>query len=105
MYSKRQRCYLATICNCASTAERKKLIKILPPDVVRILTEIIKNLFAGNIVLSSKNHKRLGRFSSVLENINHNKTVKHRHNLLLQRGGGFIPILLPLISGIIGGLL
>jgi hypothetical protein len=105
MYTKRQRCYLSTIANCHNTSERRVLLKNIPKDIVLTLTEIVKNLFVGNIPIKKTDYANLKRYSRSLEHINTNRVRKYQRPLLLQQGGAFLPILLPLVAGIIGNLL
>ena len=105
MYSKRQRCYLSTLANCTNARERRVLLQTVPDDIVKVLTEIVKNLFTGSIPLSKRNYNRLKRYNTVLEDVNANRAKKHRRALLLQKGGGFLPLLIPLVTGIVGRLL
>lgn len=109
--------------------QRGVLLRAADKNLVRCICECILNILKGNIVLPGKDKKKLSKHKKVLrklvDKINTNRTAvpsqagsttgkrkstldgwKKKKRILLQSGGGFLPLLIaPLISTFLSKIL
>lgn len=89
----------------AGTRERRRLLKSVSPALIRTLAQIAANVLHGNIRLTPVQKKQLGRYKKTLRALKHKYTNVERKRKQLIQHGGFLPLLLPLITGVVGGLI
>lgn len=85
---------------------RSAILKTADPSLIRVICEIVDNTLKGCINLSPAQIKRLSRHKGLLRKIAERKGCWKRKKKLIQQSGGFIlPLLIPLISGVISKIL
>lgn len=87
---------------------QKQLLKKIDSRCIKTICECTLNTLKGNIRLSKKQKKSLSKHKNTLRTLAFKKlSLKKKRNLLVQKGGGFLSLLLPsaisLISGLIHG--
>ena len=86
--------------------ERKLLLSGAENDIIKILSEIIYNLLHGNVPLSSDKIRQLRKYKQTLHSLSKRTVSLHQKRILLQQrgSGAFFPLLLPVISSVLGSL-
>lgn len=92
----------------AKPSERRALLKVAHPELIKTLCECVHNLLKGNVPLKGSLKKKLHPHKNNLRKIQSNKyTLGQKKKFLIQKGG-FLPLLLsvlaPAISGLVGAL-
>jgi len=83
---------------------RNLVLKSLDTGTIRILAQIAANILHGNIPLHPTQRRKLGRFRRVLAILRDKYTsIEQKRKALIQQGG-FLPLLIPIISSIAGAL-
>ena len=67
-------------------------------DIASCLREICKNLVNNKIPLKAKHVKQLRKHKRIIREIAKKKNSKQKKSQLVQQSGGFLPILLPIVS-------
>jgi hypothetical protein len=92
----------------AKTAKRKKLLKKADPCLIKILCECAYNSLKNRIPLSSVQIKKLSSYVGPLITLARQKEAgienSNRQRKLLQKEGGFLPIILPALISALGGI-
>jgi hypothetical protein len=85
---------------------RKSMLKAADIGVVKSICEIADNTLKGNVKLNSKQKSRLSRHKKVLRRLaRKGANWKAKKRILVQKGGALIPLLLPLLGGVLSSLL
>lgn len=91
-----------------STGDRRLQQAILrhsPDALIRLLAQSAANILVGNIKLSPHQKRRLGKFKLVLRKLQRRGVpLSSKRRLLINQRGGFLSLLLPIISAAVGGL-
>jgi len=96
--------YLSVLGKTKSKKKRDLLIDIATNDQVKAIEECINNILDGNVKLSKLEIDQLKKYKCLLRKHRNTKlTIKERKHLLKQRGG-FLNVLLPIASGILGSI-
>jgi len=78
----------------ANTKQRKAILDTGSKDLILCLCEVIDNVLAGTVKLSSKQKKELIKYKSILRKLIDKKvTIKAKRRLFIQKGG-FLPAIL-----------
>jgi hypothetical protein len=95
---------LKLLCDCDKKTKKKTLSKA-DKELIEVLRDCILNVLDGNIPLSEADKTKLNKHKYTLRKIVNTKQTYKNRNLLVQKGGSFLPIILPgaisLISTII----
>lgn len=98
--------YLYALAKAHSIAQRKRLILAADPQIIKLLCEIALNILEGNIKLTPTHINRLKPFrTSIRRLVRQNLKLKEKQKKLSNQKGGFLPLLIPAIASIAGGLL
>lgn len=91
----------------ASPKLRKAILNNASPDIIKMICEIAMNILNGNHTISPVIKKRIGGYKKVLRQLSCIKrSTPAKRKILIQSGGGFIPILIgSILSGLIGKFL
>ena len=92
---------------CKSKAQkRKQILQNASGDVIRSVSQVIKNTLKGNVPVSQRQKDRLRRHKQVLRQLSLKRTsLKKKRNILIQKGGALLPLLLtPILSAVAGSL-
>lgn len=94
---------LEAIARIKSREERKIVIYIFCRDkqFVKAIKEIAKNTVEGNVPLSVKDKHRLKKQKAVLTAL----AGKGGKRVIKQQGAGFLPVLVPIVSAILGSII
>lgn len=101
--SLRRQQLLKSLCECP----RKQLLKKLTNEKLKIVCECALNLLRGNIPVTKSQKAKLQKHKAALRKLASKKLpLFKKKRVLLQKGSGFLGILLPtalsLLSSIIG---
>lgn len=85
---------------------QKLILKACDEEEVNVICECIYNVLKGKIPLPEKEKKRLGKHKHILRKlISKGKNIT-RKNIIVQKGGAFLPIILgAVINGLLSTLL
>jgi len=70
--------------------------------IYEALREIARNVIKRNVPLNSSQKKKLRRYKKVIISLSNSKNSKRKKRKLVEQSGGFLPILIPIITGILG---
>lgn len=73
---------------------RTALLKSCDDEEINCICECIHNVLRGKVPIEEKNKKKLKKYKSVLRKLVRKGTNKLRKNIIIQRGGAFLPIIL-----------
>lgn len=82
------------ILSCCGKKTKDKLIKKADKKLITAISECVLNTLNGNIKVSNKDKKKLAKYKYTLRKLLSNKAVKHKKEILIQKGG-FLQFLLP----------
>lgn len=81
------------------------LLKSCNEDEINCICECVHNVLQGKVPLEENNKKKLKKYKSVLRKLVRKGTNKIRKNILVQKGGAFLPIILgSILSALLGSL-
>lgn len=84
---------------------QKALLKSCDEDEINCICECIHNVLQGKVPLKEKDKKSLKQYINLLRKLVRKTTTKVRKNIIVQKGGAFLPIILgSILSGLISGL-
>lgn len=84
---------------------RTALLKTCDEEEINCICECIYNVLRGKVPIEEKNKKKLQKYKSVLRKLVRKGTNKVRKNIIIQKGGAFLPIILgSVLSGLLGSL-
>lgn len=85
---------------------KRVLLKNKDKDWIHIISELCLNIQKKNIPLSKTQIKKLKKYSKAVKNFSNKKTgINKRRKYLIQKGAGFIPLLISLAAPFITKLL
>ncbi len=90
----------------SSAKKRRKIISSAPPELINTLCDCCLNATSGTLKLSEPLKKKLKRHAPAIRALSKKKqSVKKRRQILLQKGG-FLPLLIaPILGLVLKGLL
>lgn len=75
---------------------RKKLLEKISGNCIKSIIECTHNVLRGNVPLSKEQKKSLSRHKSTLRTLQDRKVpLFKKRKLIIQRGGGFLSVLIP----------
>lgn len=84
---------------------RKALLKSCDEKEIKCICECIHNVLQGKVPIEEKHKKKLKKYKSVLRKLVRKGVNKVRKNIIIQKGGAFLPIILgSILSALIGSL-
>lgn len=84
---------------------RAQLLQCLDAGTIQVLGQIVANILQGNIPLHKNQRRRMRKYKRVMSILrNKYSPIEHKREALIQQGG-FLPLLLPIISSIAGALI
>lgn len=81
-------------------SQRKAILKTADRSIVKAICECILNVISGNVKISTKNRKNLYKHKKLLRKLANPKkktSWKHRKQILIQRGAGILPLIIPTV--------
>lgn len=104
-YNQREQALYYTL----SKSRGKQLNRIIDNigyDVTKIICDTCGGILNGDISIKSDTKAKLGEYKQILRKLGDNSIdLKRRRNILNQKGSGFLPILLPIITSLLGSIL
>lgn len=97
--------YLSLLGKTKNKKKRDILIDIATNDQLKAILECIFNILDGSVLLSKTHIDKLKKHKSVLRKHRNDKLSTEQRKLLLKQKGGFLNVLLPIASGILGSIL
>ena len=83
---------------------RTLILNSLDAGTIHVLAQLAANILHGNIRLNSSQRYKFRQFKRVLSILrNKYTTIEQKRHALIQQGG-FLPLLLPIISSIAGAV-
>ena len=80
------------------------MLQSFPKYVLDDIIEILYNIVNGNVKISKKSHDILRRRKGILLSITGAKSPKARRDLVYKQNGGFLGMVLPIITGLLASL-
>ena len=81
---------------------RNAILKNCENDLIHIICDCVYNVVKGNVPdLTQGKVNKLARHKSSLIKLTKKLPIKEKRKILVQKGGGFLPFLLPLIAPLI----
>jgi hypothetical protein len=83
--------------------KRKKLLLSADTNFIKVLIECCYNILYGNVELPKQNIKKLKKFKEYIRKVaKATKNTNIKKQILVQKGGSFLPLILPsIISGLV----
>jgi len=99
--------FLNLLSKIKNEKKRKDLLKEISDDdtIFSALSEIARNQVKGNIKLNKKQSHHLKKHSKTIKGFCCKKIPLNKRRKLIVQSGGFLPILLPLVAGVLGSIL
>jgi hypothetical protein len=85
-----------TILAKANDAQRRKILKNSKKCLIKAISEIVLNCLLGNIPMNECRRNKLKIYKNLLKKLaNRTTSLDFKRKLILQKGSGFLSILLP----------
>jgi hypothetical protein len=88
-----------------NTHMRNALIKSADRDLICSICECIQNVINGNVKIDDKIKKKLFQQKEHLRRLQKKSSLKNKKKILIQKGGSFLPMLLPIVLSLLNQLL
>lgn len=83
----------------------KALLKSCDEEEINCICECIHNVLKGKVPLGEKARKNLKKYKDILRKLVRKSTIKIRKNVIIQKGGAFLPMILgSILSALVGSL-
>jgi len=86
---------LENLSKAKNLIEKNKLIRKVKNCVINAISELAKNCLYGNIPLKTCDFKKLSKYKYILRQLSKSTPIKTRKNLLIQKGGFLLNLLIP----------
>ena len=81
---------------------RNDILKNCENDLIHIICDCVYNMEKGNVPgLTQEKVNKLARHKTSLIKLSKKVTIKEKRKILIQKGVGFLPFLLPLVAPLI----
>ena len=81
---------------------RNAILKNCENDFIHIICDCVYNVVKGNVLcLTQEKVNKLARHKTSLIKLTQKVPMKEKRKVLVQKGGGFLPFLLPLVAPLI----
>lgn len=87
----------------AKPALRKSILERADKGIIYSICELCDNTLAGNVPLTEKHKRKIKKYKNILrELVKRGDNWKQKKQTLVQHGGAFLPILISLLSSVLG---
>lgn len=84
---------------------RKALLKSCNQEELHCICECIHNVLQGKITIPTKEKNKLEKYKHILRKLISKGTNRTRKNIIIQKGGAFLPIILgAVLSALLGSV-
>lgn len=98
--------YLAALAKAHTRAQRRRLIEGADPKIIKLICEISHNILQKNVNISPSQFDHLKSYRHCMRKlINRKLPIENKKKILINQKGGFLSLLIPIISSLAGGLL
>ena len=81
---------------------RNAILKNCENDLIHIICDCVYNVVKGNVPgLTQEKVNKLARHKTSLIKLSNKVPIKEKRKILIQKAGGFLPFLLPLVAPLI----
>ena len=81
---------------------KNAILKNCENDLIHIICDCVYNVVKGNVPgLTQEKVNKLARHKTSLIKLSKKVPIKEKRKILIQKGGGFLPLLLPLVAPLI----
>ena len=81
---------------------KNAILKNCENDLIHIICDCVYNMVNGNVPgLTQEKINKLARHKTSLIKLTKRVPIKEKRKILVQKGGGFLPFLLPLVAPLI----
>lgn len=85
---------------------KKVLLRTCPNSLIKKICECIYNLLKGNIPLKARQKSKLSKYKKTLRQLSNKKlALFKKRRLLVQKGSGFLSLLIPAALSVLSGLI
>jgi adenylate kinase len=84
---------------------RNAIIKSADKELICTICECIQNVINGNVKIDEKLKKRLFQQKDHLRKLQKKSSIKNKKKILIQKGGSFLPMLIPIILSLVSNFL
>lgn len=85
---------------------RKVLLKACDKEEINFICECIYNVLKGKVPLEKENRNKLHKYKNILRKLVSKGKNKLRKNIIVQKGGAFLPIILSsVLSALVNSLI
>lgn len=84
--------------------QRLVLLKSADRSLIKAICECILNIITGNVNISHENRKRLYKYKNFLRKLaspNKKRSWQQRKRIIVQKGSGFLPLIIPPVMSIL----
>ena len=93
---------LLTVLSHCKPKIRKAILRNCENDLIHIIRDCVYNVVKGNVPgLTQEKVNKLARHKTSLVTLTKKVPVREKRKILIQKGGGFLPPLLPLVAPLI----
>ena len=90
----------------AAVGERKRLLKNADNELVQCICDCAHNCINNNVPLTNAQFTKLAKHKRTLRRLcKPGESWKQKKKVILQSGGFLLPLLVPILASVLGGLL
>ena len=94
--------YLLKVLSHCKPKIKNAILKNCVNDLIHIICDCVYNVVEGNVPgLTQEKVNKLARHKRSLIKLNKKVPIKEKRKILVQKSGGFLPFLLPLVAPLI----
>ena len=83
-----------------------RIIDNISDEVTKIVCDTCTRILNGDLPIKNTAKIKLGRYKQTLRKLSDkSKSIHQRRNILNQKGSGILPILIPIITGLLSSIL
>lgn len=98
----RRHVHLLHLLSTATPQQRKAILRTASNEQIKSLCEICQNLLSGNI---SVNVKKLHPYKKIIQQLSNKKIpIARKRRLFTNQTGGFLPLIIPTVLSLLGGI-
>lgn len=96
--------YLFKTLSVADKKRRQAILNTLTKDETLALIEIVFNILKGHLRIPAKTKTKLDRHRNILRKLITPLSWKSKKRIIIQKGSGILPLILPAVAGLFSSL-